>query len=283
MAFAPLAVKRETAGDVRSVIEDSDGTAADVTATNVAAGNGLQTLPAKAETTAPALTTGTAAFLSLTTGGLLRSTLEGAPAVSGTVTANAGTGPAEASGWFTRLTDGVGGPVAVQNDNAAVPGAGLETLAAVAETTAATRTSGNLALLSLQTNGALRVASTVAAPSTPTLNTATAAAVAPAATSTLESADPGTTGTAKLRKLILSATTQAKWEIKTKSNAVVSGVLATLFTSPVAPPAEFAPPTEDFTTVTLSVGADSFQVIFTNLEPAGGKNADVAANFFWNL
>lgn len=40
------------------------------------------------------------------TGGSITTTPSGTQTVSGTVTSNAGTGPAAASGWFVRITDG---------------------------------------------------------------------------------------------------------------------------------------------------------------------------------
>lgn len=318
MTLVPQAVKNDAAGDLAVVIQDSGGTNADVTAHNATAANALHALIARAITAEEAVTTGNAGFLSLDpANGRLRVSVENSPAVtvtSGAITlaANSGvdvgdvdilsiaagdnnignvdvvtlpnvtvdTGPAEAAGLFCRITDGSGGPVNVAANDAGVPGALLGVAAGIFEAAGGGGTAGRGGLLSLQdSDGALRVASSIAATGNPEHSTATSTAIAAAGTATLESADPGTSGTRYLRKAILSSTVQGKWELKTKEDGgAPSSVLATLYTSNVQPTAVWEAPWKEAVALTLAAGADSYQWVFTNLDAADA--GDASANFF---
>jgi len=284
-------------------ITDGAGGPVVVDATDtVAAGAGLQVLNARFETTATGGTATRAGMLSLTTGGDLRMTLDSEAVVLGAGSASVGTLGANSGVDIgdvdvTSLPALVAGTALIgkidvrANDDAAdviaagsnevVAGDALQTLPAVCNASSPTQTDTRACGLSVQTDGALRVASSVAAPSNTAHNTATGTAIAAAGTSLLESADPGTSGTRYLTKSILSSTVQGKWELHVKEATIQGAVLATVYTSNVNPSIIFEPPWKEAIPLTLAATADSFQWDFTNLEPGGGDSGDASASFFY--
>jgi hypothetical protein len=136
-------VVQATASNLRAQTASESATGSATPATAGLAGGAVTTA-------APTYTTGNLGALSLTTSGLLRVDGSGVTQpVSGTVTANAGTGNFSVIGTGT--------------DNTTNSTAKLPVIVAKANTSAPTWTDGNMAPLSVDTSGALRVTGTISA------------------------------------------------------------------------------------------------------------------------
>jgi len=201
--------------------------------------------------------------------------------VSGTATVTQGTPAASANAWPVQISNGtIEADVGAQNSDLTN---GLLVMPVQANASAPTFTEGYNGFLSTDLSGQLRTLASVteATPTTPTIEYDSGSAIAPAGTDTLDSASI-TAGTKKLRSVFFSATAQCKAELVKVENGVESGVLATLLTSNTHPSDDLPMPHQDFCTITNSAGADNFRLKVTNIEPAGGGNADVFATFFVN-
>lgn len=137
-----VAVTQATASNLNATVVGT------LTTNNAApAATNVGALVALANSSAPSLTNGDQALLSEDLSGNLRVSLTGTNAVSGTVTANQGGAPWSVVGTLT-------------NNNAAPGANNLGALVALVNTSAPSFTNGDLALLSEDTSGNLRVSIT---------------------------------------------------------------------------------------------------------------------------